>query len=175
MFSKNRKNLNEHGYRILYKDMHLLETRGVGDIVGLLEIMEDVGKSVDIAKLDDSLDEERSTLLNLLNDADALELLEIVNGDIRLTELGKKFLESNIDGRKEILKAQVARVEPFNSLLNEFQAKQATEMSKEEMEDFIRGNFPSEDDINTFNLIIGWGRYTKLLDYDSDEEVITLL
>ncbi|AKA49573.1 hypothetical protein IX51_11205 [uncultured archaeon] len=155
--------------------MHLLETRGVGDIVGLLEILEDVGKSVDIARLDDSLDEERSTLMNLLNDADALGLLDIVNGDIHLTGLGKEFLKANIDGRKEILKRQVSNVEPFNSLMRDFRSREVPEMSKEELEDFIRSNFPSEDDVNTFNLIIGWGRYTRLLDYDSDDEVITLL
>ncbi len=40
-------------------NMHLIETRGTGDIVGLLEILEDMGKPVDIARLDDSLDEER--------------------------------------------------------------------------------------------------------------------
>lgn len=155
--------------------MHLLETRGVGDIVGLLEILEDVGKSVDIAKLDDSLDEERSTLMNLLNDADALGLLDIVKGDILLTDLGKSFLKSNIDGRKEILREKLVNLEPFHSLLDEFRAKDAMEFSKEELEDFIRSNFPSEDDIKTFNLIIGWGRYTKLLDYESDDEIVTLL
>lgn len=155
--------------------MHLLETRGVGDIVGLLEILEDVGKAVDIAKLDDSLDEERSTLMNLLNDADALGLLEIVNGDIFLTQLGKEFLKANIDGRKEILRKQIGIVEPFHSMIADFKSRSSEECTKEELEDFIRANFPSEDDVSTFDLIIGWGRYTKLLDYDSDEELITLL
>lgn len=155
--------------------MHLLETRGVGDIVGLLEILEDVGKSEDIARLDDSLDEERITLLNLLNDVEALKLVDIVNGDIKLTEIGKKFLNADIGGRKEILKEQVEMVEPFNSLLKEFRSTGSTEMSKEDMEEFIREKFPSEDDVNTFDLIIGWGRYTKILDYDSDEEIINLL
>lgn len=155
--------------------MHLLETRGVSDIVGLLEILEDVGKSVDIAELDDSLDEERSTLMNLLNDVEALGLVEVEKGDIYLTALGKKFLKANIDGRKEILKGTIVSVEPFNSLLREFSSRDTKEMSRDEMEDFIRGNFPSENDVNTFGLIVGWGRYTKILDYDSDEEEITLL
>lgn len=155
--------------------MHLLETRGVGDIVGLLEILEDVGKSVDIAKLDDSLDEERSTLMNLLNDAGALGLLEINNGDISLMPLGKKFLQSNIDGRREILKERIQKIEPFHSLMKEFGAQEKNEVSKEDLEDFIRGNFPSEDDATTFEMVISWGRYTRLLDYDSDEDLITLL
>ncbi len=155
--------------------MHLLETRGVSDVVGLLEILEDVGKPVDIAKLDDSLDEERSTFMNLLNDADALGLVEVEKGDIFLTELGKKFLEANIDGRKEILRNKIALVEPFHTLLIEFGRNEEREISKEDIEEFIRAYFPSEDDVSTFGLIIGWGRYTRILDYDSDDETIRLL
>ena len=37
-------------------EMHLLETENVGDLNGLLEILEDIGETVDIATLDDSLD-----------------------------------------------------------------------------------------------------------------------
>ncbi len=155
--------------------MHLLETRGVSDIVGLLEILEDVGKPVDIAKLDDSLDEERSTLMNLLNDAEALGLVNVERGDIYLTDTGKEFLQANIDGRKDILKGRVVSVEPFHSLIKEFGLRGNESMSKDDMEDFIRGNFPSEDDVSTFGLIVGWGRYTRILDYDSDEDEITLL
>ena len=42
--------------------MHRLETNGPNSLIGLLEILEDIGKPTDIAKLDDSLDEERTML-----------------------------------------------------------------------------------------------------------------
>ena len=50
--------------------------------------MEDIGKPTDIAKLDDSLDEERTMLMNLLDDAESLKLIEISNGDVSIIIIG---------------------------------------------------------------------------------------
>lgn len=155
--------------------MHLMETEGIGDLVGLLEILEDVGKPVDIAKLDDSLDEERVTFMNLLNDTEALGLVEIINGDVLVTEKGRKFLQSNMEGRKSILRKQIVLLEPFNSLVKEFESRNEKELSREDVEELINATFPSEDIYATFNLLVNWGRYLKLIDYDIDTEKVILL
>ncbi|MCL4332125.1 MAG: AAA-associated domain-containing protein [Candidatus Thermoplasmatota archaeon] len=150
-----------------------METRGTGDIVGLLEILEDLGKPVDLAKLDDSLDEERATFMNLLEDTEALGLVHIVRGDIGLTDLGRSFMSSDIDGRRKIILNQIRNVEPFHSLINLVFSSGKKEISKEDLEVFIEDNFPSDDNEITFGIIVNWGRYSKLLDYDSDGETIT--
>lgn len=154
--------------------MHLIETRGTGDIVGLLEILEDMGKPVDIARLDDSLDEERATLMNLLQDAQALGLVHLIRGDVSLTDTGKKFLSSDIDGRRKLIQVQLAGVEPFNSLISYMNKLENREITTEDLETFIEDNFPSDDNESTFGIIINWGRYAKLIEYDSDAEIIKL-
>ena len=154
--------------------MQPLETENVGDLLGLLEILEDVGKSVDIATLDDSLDEERTTLLNLLNDGKSLGFLEVEKGDVKLTSLGNEFLKSDVNRKKEILKRQLTRVEPFVSLIKLFKNKENLEINREDLYDFIKENFPSDNDESTFRMITNWGRYSRLIDYDVDTDEMFL-
>ena len=154
--------------------MQSLETENVGDLLGLLEILEDVGKSVDIATLDDSLDEERTTLMNLLNDGKSLGFLDVENGDVKLTPLGKEFLKSDVNKKKEVLKKQLVMVEPFVSLIKLFKNKENMEMNREDLYDFIKENFPSDNDESTFRMITNWGRYSRLIDYDVDTDEMFL-
>jgi NitT/TauT family transport system ATP-binding protein len=154
--------------------MQTLETENVGDLLGLLEILEDVGKSVDIATLDDSLDEERTTLMNLLNDGKSLGFLDVEKGDVKLTLLGKEFLKSDVNQKKEIIKKQLIRVEPFVSLIKLFKNKEDLELNREELFDFIKENFPSDNDESTFRMITNWGRYSRLIDYDVDTDEMFL-
>lgn len=156
-------------------EMHLLETENIGDIVGLLEILEDLGHTVDIATLDDSLDEERTTLLNLLNDAEALGLVNVQEGDVSLTENGTEFLKADIEQRKYVLRNLLVDLEPFSSLIRLLLASEERSMDREELEEFIGENFPSEDPESTFRLILNWGRYSRLVDYDADDETLTYI
>lgn len=155
--------------------MHLLETENIGDIVGLLEILEDLGRPVDIATLDDSLGAERTTLLNLLNDAEALGLVNVQNGDVSLTRYGIDFLTSDITDRKVKLRKILLDIEPFSSLIRVIVSGESKEIDREVLEEFIAENFPSDDPGTTFRLILNWGRYSRLFDYDPDEELLTYI
>ena len=155
--------------------MHNLETKNTGDLIGLLEILEDEDRSVDIAELDDILDEERTTLLNLLEDAEALGLIDVASGDVKLTDLGRKFLKSDINERRDILREQLQHIEPFNSLMDLYRKSGERRISREDLYEFISNVFPSDDNDKTFGLIINWGRYSRLIEYDSDSEEMILL
>ncbi|MEM0134314.1 MAG: AAA-associated domain-containing protein [Thermoplasmatales archaeon] len=133
-----------------------------------MEILEDIGKSTDIAKLDDSLDEERTTLMNLLDDAESLNLIKVSNGDAVLTEVGKKFLESNIEDRKKLLKTLVKEVEPFHSLINYFKSLNTREVSSEDVGRYLGEIFPVGEQDDTFKVVLNWGRFTKLFSFDRD-------
>jgi NitT/TauT family transport system ATP-binding protein len=143
-------------------------------LIGLLEILEDIGKATDIAKLDDSLDEERTTLMNLLDDAESLKLISLSNGDASLTDTGKKFLNSNIEQRKQLLHALLKDVEPFHSLINYYKSLGTTEVQKEEIGRYLREIFPPGEQDDTFKILLNWGRYTKLFTYDSDVGLIVM-
>lgn len=153
-------------------EMHLLETENIGDIVGLIEILEDMGKPVDIASLDDSLDEERTTLMNLLNDAEALGLVNVSDGDVSLTRDGTDFLKSDLTERKVILKRILSAIEPFSSIIGLLTGVENRTIERDELDEFLGGKFPSEDPEATFRVLLNWGRYSRLFDYDMDDETL---
>ncbi len=157
------------------KTMHRIESTGVSSLLGLMEILEDINKPVEIAKLDDSLDEERTTLMNLLDDAESLGLITISNGDVSITELGKKFLNSSVSDRKKILKESLKSVEPFNSIIKYMKSLDTNEIQKEDLERFLEDNFPSGDNEEIVRVVLNWGRYAKLFNYDSDKGKLVLL
>lgn len=154
--------------------MHRLESTSPNSLIGLLEILEDIGKATDIAKLDDSLDEERTTLMNLLDDAESLQMIRISEGDVSLTETGRKFLNANIEQRKNSLRGLIKQVDPFHSLVNHFRSLKARELEKEDVDRFLEENFPPGDNDDVFRIVLNWGRYAKLLSYDSDVGLVIL-
>jgi NitT/TauT family transport system ATP-binding protein len=155
--------------------MHRLESTGPNSLIGLLEILEDLDKSTDIARLDDQLDEERTTLMNLLDDAESLKLIAVSNGDVSLTETGRKFLGSNIEQRKKTLKGLIREVEPFHSLIKYFNSLNTRQVPKEEVGRYLGEIFPPGQNDDIFKIVINWGRYTKLFSYDSDVGLVVLL
>jgi NitT/TauT family transport system ATP-binding protein len=155
--------------------MHRIEVGSVSRLVGLLEILEDMGSTVDIAKLDDSLDEERTTLMNLLDDGESLQLITVTNGDVSLTETGRKLVNSNLEERKKMLKELIKGVEPFHSTIEFFKSSRTKSVLKEDLERFLSETFPTGDNEDILRTTLNWGRYTKLLSYDSDEGHVLLL
>jgi|YelNatPaOPRAMG01_1025707.scaffolds.fasta_scaffold02080_10 NitT/TauT family transport system ATP-binding protein len=154
--------------------MHRLESPSPSKIIGLVEILEDLDKSIDIARLDDQLDEERTTLMNLLDDAESLKLITVSNGDVSLTETGRKFLGSSIEQRKKILKGLVVDVEPFHSLIKYFNSLKIKQVPKEDVVRYLGEIFPPGQNDDIFNMVMNWGRYAKLLSYDSDVGLVVL-
>ncbi len=155
-----------------WETKRMLETRRVGDLIGLMEILEDFNEPLDIARLDDQLDEERVTLLNLLQDAESLGLIEVDNGDVFVTSLGREFLKADVEKRRDIVRERMLHIEPFKTLLHELQKLQDKSVEKEWLQNFIHNYFPSDNEKRTFDIIIGWGRYARILNYDSDSDEI---
>lgn len=155
--------------------MHRIESGSVSRLFGLIEILEDMGSNVDIAKLDDSLDEERTTLMNLLDDAESLQLISVTNGDVSLTETGKKLVNANVEKRKVMLKDLIKKVEPFNSIVKYLGSEETKSALKDDLERFLNENFPTGSNEDVLRVALAWGRYTKLISYDSDEGHILLL
>ena len=97
--------------------MDLLETTSVSKIVGLVERVSDLKGPEDLAQIDDDLGIEKSEFFNIIDDAERLDLVKVVEGNIQLTDFGKKFVNSGIKERKVLLEKKLREFEPFKTLL----------------------------------------------------------
>ena len=85
------------------------------------------------------------------------------------------FLKSDLTQRKVILRKILSRIEPFSSIIGLLKKGREGAMEKEDLDEFLGGKFPSEDPEVTFRVLLNWGRYSKLFDYDMDDETLTYI
>ena len=142
-------------------------------IAGLAETLHAAPYSgrADLPALAGTLQLELDELLPI---GEALQLLGLgllEEGDLRLTEQGRLFVEAETDTRKAIfaagLRANVPLVAQIRRVLDErANHRAAATRFRDELEDFMSPDYAEE----TLSTAIAWGRYAELLSYDEDAD-----
>ncbi|MEM4725541.1 MAG: AAA-associated domain-containing protein, partial [Nitrososphaerales archaeon] len=109
----------------------------VGQVIGLLEVLEDFGGRVDVAKVADDLMLNLDELLPVVEAAELLGFLKVDSGDIILTDEGKKFLAEGSSGRKKMLNQLVANLGTYKAVLHYISSHNG-EVSKDDLLNFLR-------------------------------------
>lgn len=111
---------------------------------------------------------------DLLPISEALQLLRLAvveEGDIRLTDQGRAFVDADTDSRKRlfatVLRANVPLAAEIRRVLDERPAHRASAVRfRDELEDYMSPDY-AED---TLRAAISWGRYGELYAYDEDAD-----
>ncbi len=150
---------------------------GLNEMAGLLEAVAGAPYNgrADLPALGGLLQMEIDELLPL---GEALQLLQFAvleEGDIRLTEAGKRFVEADTDTRKRqfavALRAHVPLVRNIRAVLDERQSHRASALRfRDELEDRMSPDYADE----TLRTAIGWGRFAELFSYDEEAEQFSL-
>jgi NitT/TauT family transport system ATP-binding protein len=115
---------------------------------------------------------------DLLPLGEALQLLRFAvleEGDIRLTDAGRAFNDSDTDTRKEqfalALRAHVPLVAQIRQVLDERWNHRASAVRfRDELEDHMSPEYAAQ----TLRTAIAWGRYAELFSYDEEAEQFSL-
>ena len=96
-------------------------------------------------------------------------------GDIRLTEAGRRFVEADIEPRKQhfaaALRAYVPLARMIRQVLDERPSHRAPALRfRDELEDHMSPDY-AEDTLRT---VIGWGRFAELYGYDEEADLFSL-
>ena len=110
--------------------------------------------------------------------AETLQLLrfaEMAEGDIRLTEPGRRFVESDVDTRKRLFADHLLAYVPIGALIKRVLDERPTHRApfsrfREELEDFMSEDFAEA----TLRAVISWGRYGELFAYDEESGQFSL-
>jgi NitT/TauT family transport system ATP-binding protein len=145
----------------------------IGSIAGLLELLED--RQGDLYRLGQELQLEVDDILPIVEAAQLMDLIYIQEGDISLSELGKEFIASGIDQRKQIigkkLQTNIRLVQRITHLL---QAKRNHRITEELILDVLQNHFSSQEAMRQLKTAIDWGRYAELYSYDEPSGEIFL-
>ena len=125
----------------------------------------------DLPALADDLQLELDELLPMGEALHLLGLGVLEEGDLRLTDKGRQFVEADTDDRKAIfgtaLRANVPLVAQIRHVLDERSAHRAAAVRfRDELEDFMSPDYADD----TLATAIAWGRYAELYSYDEEAD-----
>lgn len=147
----------------------------LGALSGLLELVEARGGREDIYELESELNLEADDLLPLTEASCLLGFAEVIEGDIVLTDLGKRFVTSDILESKEVFReAALSRVDLIQKIVKTLQTSPKGRMNEEFFVEFLEHHFTEEEAWRQLETAIDWGRYAELFAYDEEAGVLYL-
>lgn len=141
----------------------------IGALAGLLEMVDERGGREDIYELEGELNLEADELLPLHEAASILGFASIEEGDVVLTDLGRRFVVGDILESKEIFREAVASsVVLINQVLQALHASRRNSMNEEFFLETLENHFTKEEAERQLDTAIDWGRYAELFAYDEE-------
>ncbi|MDR3466510.1 MAG: nitrate/sulfonate/bicarbonate ABC transporter ATP-binding protein [Xanthobacteraceae bacterium] len=146
-------------------------------ISGLIESLagEPYHGHADLPVLAASLQLESDELFHL---AEALQLLRFAtlnDGDLTLTDAGKRFANLETDARKKLFAEHLVAYVPLVGLIRRVLDERPTHSApaarfRNELEDYMSEDYADE----TLHTIVSWGRYAEVFAYDEQSEAFSL-
>jgi NitT/TauT family transport system ATP-binding protein len=143
-------------------------------LTGLLELVADRGGRDDLYRLGAELLLEVDDLLPVTETAELFELATVHEGDLILTERGRRFVDSDLHERQAIIRERLETIPIFRLILRVLKSKQNGTMVKEFFNDILEEHFSVEEAEAQLRTAIYWGRYADLFHYDPDTETLYL-
>ena len=150
--------------------IHPIPDTNLPRVFGLLEVLDDRNGREDGYRLARDLNYDLSELLKVMKAGEILGLVDTPGGDIVLQPLGKRFLESDINQRKLILREHLREQGLFNYLVRLLKGQDDKSVDKELVLEHLGMLLPNEDPERLFNTIVSWGRFAELFGYNKDED-----
>jgi NitT/TauT family transport system ATP-binding protein len=144
---------------------------------GLLETLagEPYKGKADLPVLSDELHMEADDLFPVSDALQMLNLAEIEGGDIKLTDIGKQFVEADTDDRKKIFQRQLLANVPLAAHIRRILQERTNHVApKSRFFDELEDHMSSEDAEETLRSVTAWGRYAEAFAYDDGAQAFSL-
>ncbi len=146
-------------------------------MAGLMETIEGEPYNglADLPALASAFQMEADELLPIGEALQMLGFAEFEEGDIKLSDAGRRFVEADTDDRKAefaaALRAHVPMISQIRQVLDERWNHRAPALRfRDELEDYMSPDYADD----TMRTIIAWGRYAELFSYDREADQFAL-
>ncbi len=155
------------------KDFHSISKASVGQVLGLVEAVDETGGTADVATISREVEMDIDRLGPILAAAEFLGLLEVEDGDVRMTDLSRKLLSASVRERKSIVRGIIDDLPVFRRV-TEMARVAGRPLDRREVVDALAANVGSHQAEEVFKALVYWGRYVELVRYDSESELLSL-
>ncbi|HEY1631699.1 MAG TPA: nitrate/sulfonate/bicarbonate ABC transporter ATP-binding protein [Rhizomicrobium sp.] len=146
-------------------------------LAGLIEAVEaqPYGGKAELSEIASDLQLEIDELFPVVESLQMLRLADISEGDIVLSDNGKRFAQAEVDDRKRMFARLLIRYVPLAALvrrvLDERESHQAPwNRFVDELEDYMT----TEAAEDTLRALVSWARFAELFSYDDDTGMFSL-
>jgi NitT/TauT family transport system ATP-binding protein len=146
----------------------------VGEVIGLLEMIDDEKGKIDIYKLGKTIGHKLEQLLDVIETAKLFSLVRVEEGDVFYTELGKTLIMSPLDDRKKIITDLLIKINVYKELLNVLYLSENHTIDISYLEEIISHNLSEKEIDRLRDIILDWGRFAEIIWFDSDDQQIHL-
>jgi NitT/TauT family transport system ATP-binding protein len=152
----------------------ILPNSSVDAMAGMLEHINQRTDHHDLYKLDEELGIEMADLIQTVEMAEMFGFAEVKEGDIRITPFGQAFAEASILTRKEIFANRARRLPMIRWVMNMLEATPEHALPWKVFFTALSPEFPDEVAERQLDIVINWGRYAELIDYDDRNETLSV-
>jgi NitT/TauT family transport system ATP-binding protein len=129
----------------------------------------------DLPVLADELHMEADELFPVSDALQIFRFAEIEGGDIKLTDIGKQFVEMGTDERKKLFQRQLLTYVPLAAHIRHVLTDRVNHVApKSRFFDELEDHMSTEDAEETLRSVIAWGRYAEAFAYDDDSGTFSL-
>ncbi len=147
---------------------------GPGEIVGLLEYLDARGGREDVFRIAAETDREFGKLINVVNAAELLDLVDTPKRTVVLSPSGQRFVRAGPAERKSIWRDLAGNITLIRHVRDALERAERHRLPKEFVLETLAVTLPQEDYEATFVRLVSWARYGELFAYDDDDEMVTL-
>jgi NitT/TauT family transport system ATP-binding protein len=145
-----------------------------GEILGLLEILDDQNGSIDMFELAQKIGKDFGSTISVAKAAELLDFVDTPKHSVIFTDIGKKFLASDVNERKILFKRQLLSLRLYDVISGMLQKSEKLHLDEEIILEQLAIVFPNEDVEKLFDTMVGWARYGELFGYNADDKVLYL-
>jgi len=146
----------------------------IGEITGLIEILHDHGDQMDLFALDGITSYDFGHTIAVTRAAELLGFVETPGDEVKLTALGRRYLDTDVNGRKEIVRSSVERLGTFRFVTEQLRRRPDGKLPAEVLRESLVVVLPNERPHQLLETIINWGRYAEVLSFDSATDEVAL-
>ena len=146
----------------------------VRQILGLLETIRTRGGDVEFFRLTAELGQGFTRVLLAVKAAELLAFVTTPEDHLALTELGRQVVAAPRKLRRQLFREQLVRVPLVKRILEMAQHSDEQRLAKDVLLEELAIQCPQEEPKRLLRILINWGRFAELWDYQATTATLTL-
>ena len=152
--------------------MESIPVVGVNQILGLLSILHESPELDNVYDISNEIGKDFGETISIVKAAEILEFVNTPKDEVKFTDLGRKFFESDRETRTAIFAEQVQKLRLFHIILAYLEVQE--EVEGEIVLKDIATALPYENPEKILQTMVAWGRYAGLMDYNANTGMVTV-